>query len=58
MSNNQTADNAPTIDTYQREDGSWVVHVDTHGIDENSQGPLLTVYINDDIDNPVYDNRG
>ncbi len=46
----------PTIDCYQRVDGSWVVHVDTMDLPENSEGPLITVYINDDIENPVYEN--
>lgn len=47
----------PTLDAYQREDGSWVCHIDTVGLEENVYGPLLTVYINDDTDNPVFDNR-
>jgi hypothetical protein len=37
-------------------DGTVVVHVDTPGLPEDSDGPHLRVYINDDTDNPVYDN--
>ena len=47
----------PELDSYQRGDGSWVCHVDTSDLPENQDGPLLTVYINDDIDDPVFDNR-
>ena len=47
----------PTIDTYvSAEDGITVVHIDTSELPENSNGPIMRVYINDDIDNPVYDN--
>ena len=28
-------------------DGTWVVHVDTDGTDENENGPRLRVYVND-----------
>ena len=50
-------DEGPTFDVYRRHDGSWVVHVDTLDMDENGMWPLITVYINDDIENPVFDNR-
>jgi hypothetical protein len=44
----------PTIDMYQSQvDGVWVVHVDTHGLDENKKGPIIRVYINDE---PVFEN--
>lgn len=47
----------PTIDCYQSEsDGVWVVHVDTKGCPEDTNGPIMRVYINDDTDNPVYSN--
>ncbi|MEX2258980.1 MAG: hypothetical protein WD672_09760, partial [Woeseia sp.] len=39
------------------DDGSVVVHVETPAIDENAKGPLLTIYLNDDLDNPLWDNR-
>lgn len=45
------------ITKYFREDGSIVVHVDTPGISENRDGPILTVYLNDDIESPLWDNR-
>lgn len=49
----------PTIDCYRSEvDNIWVVHVDTEGCPENSNGPIMRVYINDDIENPVYNNSG
>lgn len=47
----------PLLETYQRADGSWVAHIDTDWREEDEDGPLLTVYINDDTDLPVYDNR-
>jgi len=46
-----------TLDQYQRDDGSWIVHLDTHSIPDNAQGPLLTVYLNDDMDEPIWDNQ-
>lgn len=47
----------PKIDTYiSKTDGTPVVHVDTLGMPENELGPILRVYINDDIANPVYNN--
>jgi hypothetical protein len=47
----------PTLYSYQRPDGSWVCHVDTYGLPENRRGPKITVYINDDCDDPVFDNQ-
>ena len=53
-----TTDSKPTIDTYvSAEDGTTVVHIDTSELPENSNGPIMRVYINDDIDNPVYENK-
>jgi len=49
--------NGPTFDVYQRDNGSWVVHVDTANLPENACGPLITIYVNDDTENPAYDNR-
>jgi hypothetical protein len=37
-------------------DNTVVVHINTPGLTENSDGPHLRVYINDDTDNPVWDN--
>lgn len=45
------------LTVYRRDDGSVVVHVETPTIDENGQGPLLTIYLNDDLDDPLWDNR-
>ena len=47
-----------TIDTYiSKIDGTPVVHIDTpNDGEQNNNGPILRVYINDDTDNPVFDN--
>lgn len=45
------------LTAYRRDDGSVVVHVETPKIDENGRGPLLTIYLNDDLDDPLWDNR-
>lgn len=51
--------NMPTIDTYISEiDGVIVVHIDTQGVDEDHNGPIMRVYINDDTDTPVFNNSG
>ena len=50
----------PELYVYWRDPGDGgglVVHVDTPGVPENEHGPLMTVYINDDLANPVYDNQ-
>jgi hypothetical protein len=47
----------PALESYQRDDGSWVCHIETSGMAENENGPMLTVYINDDTDAPVFDNQ-
>lgn len=45
------------FDVYRSEvDGTIVVHVDTPGVPEDYNGPHVRVYINDDIDNPVFNN--
>jgi hypothetical protein len=48
----------PTLDCYRSEvDGIWVVHVDTEGIPEDSNGPRIRVYVNDGdavFENPTY----
>ena len=46
-----------SLEAYRRDDGSIVVHVETPGLEENSDGPLLTIYLNDDTDDPIWDNR-
>ncbi len=45
------------LTAYRRDDGSVVVHVETPKIDESSRGPLLTIYLNADLDDPLWDNR-
>lgn len=45
------------LTAYRRDDGSVVVHVETPQIDDNGDGPLLTIYLNDDVDDPLWDNR-
>ena len=45
------------LTAYRRDDGSVVVHVETPQINENGEGPLLTIYLNDDSDDPLWDNR-
>lgn len=45
-----------SLTAYRRDDGSVVVHVDTPGIDENSDGPELTIYLNDDLCDPLWCN--
>lgn len=47
----------PALHSYQREDGSWVCHIETFGMEENENGPMLTVFINDDTNDPVFDNQ-
>ena len=38
-------------------DGFPVIHIDTpDGWRENANGPMFRVYINDDTDNPIWDN--
>lgn len=38
-------------------DGALVVHIDTtDDIPTNHQGPMMRVYINDDTDNPIWNN--
>lgn len=48
----------PTFDVYVSEiDGVVVVHVDTEGMPENENGPIIRVYINDGeavFSNPPY----
>lgn len=46
------------LTAYRRdEDGSVVVHVETPLLAENSAGPMLTIYLNDDLEDPLWDNR-
>ena len=49
----------PTIDFYiSKHDGIPVVHIDTpDDWEENENGPVFRCYINDDTDNPIWDNR-
>jgi len=47
----------PTFDIYQSDaDGVLVVHVDTHGLSEDEHGPILRIYLNDEViyENPAY----
>ena len=45
------------IDAYiSAEDGYWVIHVDTPGIPDNELGPMCRIYLNDDMDDPLWDN--
>jgi hypothetical protein len=45
-----------SITTYLSEiDDTLVVHVDTHG-EENENGPIIRIFLNDDTDNPLFDN--
>lgn len=45
------------IDVYiSAEDGVPVIHVDTPGIPDNELGPICRIYLNDDIDDPIWDN--
>lgn len=49
--------NTPTFNVYHAEiDGVTVVHVDTQGMPENSHGPIIRVYLNDEpiFENPPY----
>lgn len=44
------------IDVYIGNDGAHVIHVDTPGIPENELGPMCRIYLNDDCDDPIWDN--
>ena len=45
------------FDVYQSSvDGVPVVHIDTPGLLENKHGPVCRIYINDDIDYPIWNN--
>lgn len=45
------------FDVYVSEnDGVTVIHIDTGELPENENGPIMRVYINDDVENPVYNN--
>lgn len=46
----------PRLACYRRADGSIVVHVDTKDIPDNERGPVLTIYLNDDTDDPLWIN--
>lgn len=50
--------NKPEFDCYISDiDGHWVVHIDTpDGWQENEDGPMFRVYINDDVENPIWNN--
>lgn len=37
-----------SFDVYvSEEDGTLVVHVDTEGLQENAEGPIMRLYVND-----------
>jgi len=49
----------PGLATYRSEsDGCLVTHVDTEGIPENEQGPIIRLYLNDEVvfENPPLEN--
>lgn len=46
-----------SLDVYKRDDGSLVVHVETDEVPDNGDGPQLTIYLNDDTEDPIWDNR-
>ena len=47
-----------SLDAYYRQGTLHpVVHIDTANLKENSNGPILTLYLNDDTDDPLWDNR-
>jgi len=47
----------PTLEHYISEiDGHHVVHIDTDELPENEHGPIMRIYLNDDTDNPLFDN--
>ena len=55
--NGETPEAVPTFDVYKSEkDAVTVVHVDTVGMPEDSEGPLIRVYLNDGLlyENPPY----
>jgi len=37
-------------------DNKVVVHIDTYELPENNKGPMLRIYLNDDTENPLWDN--
>ena len=49
----------PMIDFYiSKIDGLPVIHIDTpDDWDDNKDGPIFRCYINDDTDNPIWNNR-
>lgn len=49
----------PTFDIYTSKiDGLPVIHIDTPDEwDENENGPMFRVFINDDTDDPIWNNR-
>ena len=47
------------LDVYHSSvDGIPVIHIDTPGLLENEHGPICRIYINDDTDDPIWDNSG
>jgi hypothetical protein len=48
----------PSLSEYKSSrDGTTVLHVDTpEDWPENSQGPIVRIYLNDDTDDPIFDN--
>lgn len=44
------------FDCYWGKDGTPVVHIDTGDLDENQDGPVCRVYLNDDTDDPLWAN--
>ena len=45
----------PVIEVEHRQDGTPVVFLETFDVPEDSDGPNMVVYVNDDV-NPIYDN--
>jgi hypothetical protein len=44
------------LDAYIGEDGAVVIHIDTPNVPDNSRGPQCRIYLNDDTDDPLWDN--
>jgi hypothetical protein len=58
LSENKEEEGKPTFDVYSSEkDGVCVVHVDTEGMPEDGNGPIIRIYLNDGsiYENPEYD---
>lgn len=55
--NNSPAEATPILNVYRAEtDNVFVVHVDTPNLPENENGPLIRIYLNDEVifENPPF----